>query len=164
MTFPARVRIPSAAPNTPSVRFDEFLKAKGLAPTTISCARAFRIFTKFLLGSAVGMLSDKFGGQRTMVILFFSGAASLMVLAFSQSLGLITFTVILSFLSDAGLGVVVASQVSDMVNTGNANSQYTLSAFTNWIDIGSALGSLVIFSLISKVSFNSIFVCASLVL
>ena len=125
---------------------------------------SFRIFTKFLLGPVVGMLSDKFGGQRTMVILFFSGAASLMVLAFSQSLGLITFAVILSFLSDAGLGVVVASQVSDMVNTGNANSQYTLSAFTNWIDIGSALGPLVIFSLISKVSFNSIFVYASLVL
>jgi len=32
----ARVRIPSAAPRTPSVRFDEFLKAKELAPTTIS--------------------------------------------------------------------------------------------------------------------------------
>ena len=125
---------------------------------------SFRIFTKFLLGPVVGMLSDKFGGQRTMVILFFSGAASLMVLAFSKSLGLITLAVILSFLSDAGLGVVVASQVSDMVNTDNANSQYTLSAFTNWIDIGSALGPLVIYSLISKVSFNSIFVCASLVL
>ena len=125
---------------------------------------SFRIFTKFLLGPVIGVLSDKFGGQRTMVILFFSGAISLMILALSQSLGLITVAVTLSFLSDAGLGVVVASQVSDMVSTGEANSQYTLSAFTNWIDIGSALGPLVIFSLISKVSFNSIFVFASLVL
>ncbi len=125
---------------------------------------SFRIFTKFLLGPLIGVLSDKFGGQRTMVILFFSGASSLMFLAVSKSLVFIALAVIISFLSDAGLGVVVASQVSDMVSTGEANSQYTLSAFTNWIDIGSALGPLVIFSLISKVSFNTIFVFASLVL
>lgn len=125
---------------------------------------SFRIFTKLLLGPVIGVLSDKFGGQRTMVILFFSGAVSLMLLAISHSLVIITVAVVLSFLSDAGLGVVVASQVSDMVSSGEANSQYTLSAFTNWIDIGSALGPLVIFSLINKVSFNSIFVCASMVL
>lgn len=125
---------------------------------------SFRIFTRFLLGPMIGVLSDKFGGQRTMVILFFAGAFSLLVLAISQSLLLISFAVIISFLSDAGLGVVVASQVSDLVSSGDSNSQYTLSAFTNWIDIGSALGPLVIFSLISKVSFTSIFVFASLVL
>ncbi len=125
---------------------------------------SFRIFTKFLLGPVIGILSDKFGGQRTMVILFFTGASSLMLLALSQSLVLIAIAVTISFLSDAGLGVVVASQVSDMVSSGESNNQYTLSAFTNWIDIGSALGPLVIFSLISKVSFNSIFVSASIVL
>lgn len=125
---------------------------------------SFRIFTKFLLGPLIGVLSDKFGGQRTMVILFFIGASSLMLLSVGKSLLLITLAVILSFLSDAGLGVVVASQVSEMVSSGEANSQYTLSAFTNWIDIGSALGPLVIFSLISKVAFNSIFIFASLVL
>ncbi|MBT7914514.1 MFS transporter [Candidatus Bathyarchaeota archaeon] len=125
---------------------------------------SFRIFIKFLLGPVIGVLSDKFGGQRTMGILFVSGSASLMMLAISQSLGIITMAVILSFLSDAGLGVVIASQVSDMVETGDADSKFTLSAFTNWIDIGSALGPLVIFSLISKISFNSIFVSASAVL
>ena len=125
---------------------------------------SFRIFTKLLLGPIVGVLSDKFGGQITMVILFASDSASLLMLALSQSLVIITLAVILSFLSDAGLGVVLASRVSDMVKTGEGSNQYTLSAFTNWIDIGSSLGPLVIFSLISKVSFSSIFVSASAVL
>jgi MFS family permease len=125
---------------------------------------SFRIFSKFLLGPVIGALSDKFGGQRTTVILFVSGSASLLLLALSQSLGVITVAVILSYLSDAGLGVVLASQVSDMVKTGDADSKFTLSAFTNWIDIGSSLGPLVIFSLISQVSFYSIFVSASAVL
>ena len=125
---------------------------------------SFRLFSKFLLGPIIGVLSDKFGGGRTMVILFLSGSASLMILSLSQSLGIITIAVILSFLSDSGLGVVVASQVSDMVKTDDAKSKYILSAFTNWIDLGSALGPLVIFSLISEVSFNSIFVSASTIL
>jgi predicted MFS family arabinose efflux permease len=99
-----------------------------------------------------------------MGILFLSGSASLMMLALSHSLGIITMAVILSFLSDTGLGVVVTSEVSDMVKTDNAKSQFTLSAFTNWIDIGSALGPLVIFSLISEISFHSIFVSASVAL
>ena len=122
---------------------------------------SFRLFSKFLLGPIMGVLSDKYGRQRTMVILFISGSISLMLLALSQTLGIITLAVILSFLSDTGLGVVVASQVSDMVKTDEAMSQYTLSAFTNWIDIGSALGPLVIFSLISEISFNYLFVSAS---
>jgi len=125
---------------------------------------SFRIFTKLLLGPIVGVLSDKFGGQITMVILFASGSASLLMLALSQSLVIITLAVILSFLSDAGLGVVLASRVSDMVKTGEGSNQYTLSAFTNWIDIGSSLGPLVVFCLISKVEFSSIFVSASAVL
>ena len=125
---------------------------------------SFRIFSKFLLGPVIGTLSDKFGGQRTTFILFVSGSASLLLLALSQSLGVITIAVILSYLSDAGLGVVLASQVSDMVKTGDADSKFTLSAFTNWIDIGSSLGPLVIFSLISQISFYSIFVSASAVL
>jgi MFS family permease len=125
---------------------------------------SFRLFSKFLLGPIIGVLSDRFGGQRTMGILFLSGSASLMMLALSHSLGIITMAVILSFLSDTGLGVVVTSEVSDMVKTDNAKSQFTLSAFTNWIDIGSALGPLVIFSLISEISFHSIFVSASVAL
>jgi hypothetical protein len=96
-----------------------------------------------------------------MVILFISGSISLLILALSQSLGIITIAVILSFLSDTGLGVVMASEVSDMVKTDDATSQYTLSAFTNWIDLGSAIGPLIIFSLLSEISFNYIFVGAS---
>ena len=51
-----------------------------------------------------------------------------------------------------------------MVKTDEAKNQYTLSAFTNWIDIGSALGPLVIFSLINEISFYSIFAGASVIL
>ena len=122
---------------------------------------SFRLLSKFLLGPIIGVLSDKYGGQRTMLILFISGSISLMILALSQSLAVITLAVILSFLSDTGLGVVVASEVSDMVKTDDAKSQYTLSAFTNWIDLGSAIGPLIIFSLISEISFNYIFLSAS---
>ena len=122
---------------------------------------SFRLFSKFLLGPIIGVLSDKVGGQRTMFLLFLSGSASLMILALSQTLSTITLAVILIFLSDSGLGVVIAAEVSDMVKIKDAKSQYTLSAFTNWIDLGSAIGPLVIFSLISEVSFNSIFVSAS---
>ena len=125
---------------------------------------SFRLFSKFILGPVIGVLSDRIGGQRTMIIFFVSGSVSLMFLALSQSLVLITLAVILSFLSDTGLGVVITTLVSEMVKTDDAKSQYTLSAFTNWIDVGSSLGPLVIFSLITKISFNTIFVSASAVL
>ena len=122
---------------------------------------SFRLFSKFILGPIIGVLSDRIGGQRTMIIFFVSGSLSLMLLALSRSLVLITLAVILSFLSDTGLGVVITTLVSEMVKTDDAKSQYTLSAFTNWIDVGSSLGPLVIFSLITKISFNTIFVSAS---
>jgi len=122
---------------------------------------SLRLFTRFMLGPIIGVLSDRFGGKRTMVLLFISGSVSLLMLALSQSLGVITLAVLLSFLSDTGLGVVVASEVSDMVKTDDAKSKYTLSAFTNWIDLGSAMGPLVVFSLLSEISFYSIFVSAS---
>jgi MFS family permease len=125
---------------------------------------SFRIFTRFLLGPIIGALSDKVGRKRTMFILFISGSFSLLMLVFSHSIILISLAVLLSFLSDAGLGVVIASNVSDMVRADDFRSQYTLSAFTNWIDLGSALGPLVIFSLISEISFNYIFVSASTIL
>jgi MFS family permease len=122
---------------------------------------SFRLFSKFLLGPIIGLLSDKFGGKKTMLFLFLSGSASLMMLALSQTLSIISLAVILIFLSDSGLGVVVAAEVSNMVKTDDAKRNYTLSAFTNWIDIGSSLGPLIIFSLIGEVSFKSIFVTAS---
>lgn len=122
---------------------------------------SFRLFSKFILGPIIGVLSDRIGGQRTMIIFFVSGSVSLMLLALSRSLVLIALAVILSFLSDTGLGVVITTLVSEMVKTDDAESQYTLSAFTNWIDVGSSLGPLVIFSLITKISFNTIFVSAS---
>lgn len=122
---------------------------------------SFRLFSKFILGPIIGVLSDRIGGQRTMIIFFVSGSVSLMLLALSRSLVLIALAVILSFLSDTGLGVVITTLVSEMVKTNDAKSQYTLSAFTNWIDVGSSLGPLVIFSLITKISFNTIFVSAS---
>ena len=122
---------------------------------------SFRLFSKFILGPIVGVLSDRFGGQRTMVILFISGSFSLLLLALTQSLGVITLAVILSYLSDAGLGVVLTSEVSEVVQKDGAGGHYTLSAFTNWIDIGSALGPLIIFSLLSEISFNWVFISAS---
>ena len=38
---------------------------------------SFRLFSKFLLGPIVGALSDRFSGERTMVILFISGSFSM---------------------------------------------------------------------------------------
>ena len=137
-----------------------FGKGVGIASLT-GILLSFRLISKFLLGPIIGVLSDKFGGQKTMVVLFISGSFSLLVLALSQSLGIISLAVFLSFLSDTGLGVVLTSELSDIVQTDGAKSHYTLSAFTNWIDLGSAIGPLIIFSLLSEVSFNFIFASAS---
>jgi MFS family permease len=125
---------------------------------------SFRIFSRFLFGPIIGVLSDKLGRQRSMFSLFLSGSFSLLILVFCHQLFWISLAVMLSFISDTGLGVVIASNVSDLVKSYDSNSQYTLSAFTNWIDIGSALGPLVIFSLINEISFNYIFVSASTIL
>lgn len=122
---------------------------------------SFRILVKFLLGPIVGGLSDKLGRQRTMLILFVAGSISLLLLGLSQSLGIISFAVILSFISDSGLGVVLTTKVSDVVQTKSVQSHYTLSAFTNWIDLGSAIGPLIIYSLLSEISFSILFFSAS---
>ena len=135
-------------------------KEVGIATLT-GLLLSFKLFSKFLLGPIVGVLSDKLGGQRTMLILFISGSISLLLLALSQSLGIITLAVILSFFSDAGLGVVMASEVSDIVQKNGAQSHFALSAFTNWSDLGSSIGPLIIFSLLSEISFKHIFVSAS---
>ena len=125
---------------------------------------SFRILVKFVLGPLIGGVSDKFGRHRTILSLFILGSVSLLLLGLSHSLVVISFAVILSFLSDSGLSVVLTTEVSDIIQTKGVQSHYTLSAFTNWSDLGSSIGPLIIFSLISEVSFNIIFFSASAVL
>ena len=135
-------------------------KSVGIASFT-GFLLSFRILVKFLLGPLIGGLSDKFGRQRTTLILFISGSISLLLLGLSPSLWVISFAVILSFLSDSGLSVVLTTEVSDIIQTKGVQGHYTLSAFTNWSDLGSSIGPLIIFSLLSEFSFNLLFFSAS---
>lgn len=122
---------------------------------------SLRILVKLVLGPLVGELSDKLGRNRTILFLFIFGTISLLLLGLTQSIGVISFAVILSFLSDSGLSVVLTTKVSDIVQTKDVQSHYTLSAFTNWSDLGSSIGPLIIYSLLSEVSFNLLFFGAS---
>lgn len=125
---------------------------------------SFRIVARFVLGPVIGGISDNLGRKRTIFILFVVGSFSMALLGLSHSVWVISFAVILSFMADCGLGVVMTTEVSDLVQKDDGQGKYILSAFTNWGDLGSSLGPLVIFSLISKVPFNLLFFAASAVL
>ena len=120
-----------------------------------------KILIRFVLSPLIGGLSDRFGRQKTIVFLYGFGALSLLLLGLSNSLWLIVFSVVLSFLCDSGLSVVLTTEVSDLVESEGAEGHYSLSAFTNWSDLGSSLSPLIIFSLISEVSFAALFYGAS---
>jgi MFS family permease len=124
----------------------------------------FRLLSRFLFGPIFGTISDKLGRQRTILILFVSGSISLFLLAFSQSLVFVAVAVILAFTSAAGLGVVLTTEVSDLVHSKGVGSHYIMSAYTNWIDLGSAIGPLIVYSLLTEISFSFIFLSAALFL
>jgi MFS family permease len=124
----------------------------------------FRLLSRFLFGPIFGSISDKFGRQRTMFILYISGSFSLLLFAFTQSLGLITIAVLLSFTSAAGIGVVLTTKVSDIIQKDGIENNYLLSAYTNWIDLGSAIGPLIAYSLLTEISFSFLFLSASSIL
>jgi MFS family permease len=124
----------------------------------------FRLLSRFLFGPLFGVLSDELGRQRTIWFLFLSGSMSLFLLALGQSLALITLAVALSFLSNAGLGVVLTTEVSDFFHTKSEEGHYAISAFTNWVDLGSAIGPLIVYGLLTEISLSLIFFSASLFL
>lgn len=124
----------------------------------------FRLLSRFLFGPIFGIISDKLGRHRTILILFISGSISLFLLAFCQSLVFVTLAILLAFTSAAGLGVVLTTEVSDLVQSKGDGSHYLMSAYTNWIDLGSAIGPLIVYSLLTEISFSSIFLSAALFL
>ncbi|MHA2393760.1 MAG: MFS transporter [Promethearchaeota archaeon] len=124
----------------------------------------FRLLSSFLFGPIFGILSDEFGRNRTIFILFISGSFSLFLLAYSQSLVFVIIGVLLAFTSAAGLGVMLTTEVSDLVMKKQVGGQYIMSAYTNWIDLGSAIGPLIVYSLLNNISFNLIFLSSALLL
>jgi MFS family permease len=124
----------------------------------------FRLLSRFLFGPIFGSISDRFGRQRTMLILYLCGSFSLLLFAFFKSLGIITIAVLLSFTSAAGLGVVLTTKVSDIIQNDGIENNYLLSAYTNWIDLGSAIGPLIAYSLLTEISFSFLYLSASSIL
>ncbi len=124
----------------------------------------FRLLSRTLFGPIFGPLSDILGRKRTIMILFLMGSISLAILGLSNSLLIVALAVIIIFTSAAGLGVVLTTEVSDIASEESEVSHYVLSAYTNWTDLGSAMGPLTAYILLTGVSFRSLFLGASLVL
>lgn len=141
------------------------LLGKGIGIATLTgFLLMFRLLSRTLFGPVFGLVSDNLGRSRTVLLLFFSGSASLAMLAFTHSLSLVAFAVILAFTSAAGLGVVLTTEVSDIAFNGAIGRHYVMSAYTNWIDLGSALGPLLAYILLTGVSFRILFLGASFIL
>jgi MFS family permease len=124
----------------------------------------FRLLSRTLFGPIFGPLSDILGRKKTIMILFLMGSISLAFLGLSNSLLIAALAVVLIFTSAAGLGVVLTTEVSDIASEESEASHYVLSAYTNWTDLGSALGPLTAYILLSGVSFRSLFLGASIIL
>jgi len=124
----------------------------------------FRLLSRTLFGPIFGPLSDILGRERTIMILFLMGSISLAILGLSNSLLIVAFAVVIIFTSAAGLGVVLTTEVSDIASEESEARHYVLSAYTNWTDLGSALGPLTAYILLTGVSFRSLFLAASLIL
>lgn len=124
----------------------------------------FRLLSRTLFGPIFGPLSDILGRKRTITTLFLMGSISLAILGLSNSLLIVAFAVVIIFTSAAGLGVVLTTEVSDIASEESEVRHYVLSAYTNWTDLGSAMGPLTAYILLTGVSFRSLFLGASLVL
>jgi hypothetical protein len=59
---------------------------------------------------------------------------------------------------------MLTTEVSDLVMKKQVGGQYIMSAYTNWIDLGSAIGPLIVYSLLNNISFNLIFLSSALLL
>ena len=118
--------------------------------------------TGILLGSQwlplsplFGHLSDRFG--RTMVVSggFATGAAGLLVLAFTQSIWLILAAVLAAFVASTALTVTLHSTAGDLAPPDRRNA--VLSAYATFLDLGSAIGPLIGLSFASLAALQGLY-------
>jgi len=125
---------------------------------------ATRRVSRLALGPFVGSMSDFLGRQKTLIILFSCGIISMALLGLSPSISVVVFAVVLAFASSNGLGIVLATEASDLAAIHDEGRLYIISSYVNWIDLGSATGPLIAYILRLGIPFRTMYLGASVTL
>lgn len=120
--------------------------------------------SRIAAGSLLGWMSDILGRQRTVAILLTGGIASMAILGLSYSISVIVLAVLLAFISSTALGVVLATEASDLAADQDEGREYVISSYVNWVDLGSAMGPLIAYVLRLGITFRTIYLGASIIL
>lgn len=120
--------------------------------------------SRIAAGSLLGLMSDILGRQRTVAILLTGGVASMSLLGLSYSISVVVLAVLLAFVSSTALGVVLATEASDLAAAKGEGREYVVSSYGNWVDLGSAMGPLIAYVLSIGITFRTIYLGASIIL
>lgn len=123
-----------------------------------------RLGSRLVVGPIFGEASDRLGRGLTITLLFVGGILGMATLGLSVSPVTVTLAVVLCFVSASGLGVVLTTEASDIATSKGSGGRYIMSAFTNWVDLGSALGPLLAYTLRLGIPFRTIYLGSSVLL
>ncbi len=123
-----------------------------------------RMGSRFVVGPMFGEASDRIGRGLTTTLLFVGGVLGMATLGLSVSPVTVTLAVVLCFVSASGLGAVLTTEASDIAVSKGGGGRYVMSAFTNWVDLGSALGPLLAYVLRLGIPFRTMYLGSSVVL
>jgi MFS family permease len=123
-----------------------------------------RLGSRFVVGPLFGGASDRLGRGITITTLFIGGILGMATLGLSVSPVTVTLAVVLCFVSASGLGVVLTAEASDFAASKGGVGRYVMSAFTNWVDLGSALGPLLAYVLRLGIPFRTMYLGSSFIL
>ena len=132
--------------------------------TLSSFLLAMRRISRLALGPFVGSMSDFLGRQKTLIILFSGGIISMALLGLSPSITVVVLAVLLAFVSSNALGIVLATEASDLAATHVEGRLYIISSYVNWIDLGTAMGPLIAYILRLGLPFRTMYLGASVIL
>ena len=124
----------------------------------------FRLLSRFIFGPIFGTMSDRFGRQRTLTILFIGGMAGMAMLGLTRSVYVIAPAVLLAFISSAGLMVTLATEASDIAASLDQGREYVMSSYANWSDLGSAMGPLIAYVMRLGIPFRTTYLGSSVIL
>lgn len=124
---------------------------------------AVRRISRVFISPFIGTLSDLVGRYKIVLTLFVLGSVSMMSLGLAVDLKLVVIAVLLAFISSTALGVVLATEVSDLAAQ-DKNRFHIINSYINWVDVGSALGPLIAYILRLEISFKTIYLGASVIL
>jgi MFS family permease len=131
--------------------------------TLSSLLVAIRRISRVIVGPFIGTLSDLVGRYKIVLTLFVLGTVSMMFLGLVVDLYLVVIAVLLAFVSSTAIGVVLATEVSDLAAQ-DKNRFLIINSYINWVDLGSAIGPLIAYILRLKISFQTIYLGASVIL